>query len=63
MATEGRSAKVEYWDAINDPYDGPGWYYYDRAVPQYGGVGAFKTREAAEAHAREAGFTIEGGGK
>jgi hypothetical protein len=38
--------------------DGPGWYYWDDEYPEEGVVGAFATREEAEAHAREAGYIL-----
>ena len=34
-------------------HDGPGWYYVDVEYPDEGSCGAFATKEAAIAHARE----------
>ncbi len=49
------SATVE---RLEGACDGPGWYYWDDEYPEEGVVGAFATREEAEAHAREAGYIL-----
>lgn len=42
---------IVYWE---DAHDGPGWYYYDSEYPDEGSCGAFKSRQEAEDHAKEA---------
>lgn len=39
-------------------HDGPGWYYLDDEYPDEGSVGAFATREEAEAHAKQCGYLM-----
>lgn len=52
-------AVVEHWDKDDAPHSGPGWYYYDEEYQDEGSVGAFATRDEAEAHARDAGYRFE----
>lgn len=51
-------AVFEYWAEVDHPWNGPGWYYYDRAHPDFGGYGGFDTRALAEADARLHGFRV-----
>jgi hypothetical protein len=53
--SDSSRAIVEHWTKA---HDGPGWYYYDEECHDEGSVGAFSTREEAEAHARAADYVI-----
>jgi len=44
---------------MDGAHDGPGWYYWDNEYRDEGSVGAFATREEAEAHAKDAGYRFE----
>jgi len=50
-------ACVEQWG--EDAHDGPGWYYYDEEYKEEGSIGAFDSREEAEADAKAAGYRID----
>jgi hypothetical protein len=39
-------------------HDGAGWYYVDGEYADEGSCGVFPTREAAVAHARQAGYYV-----
>lgn len=59
LLEEQPEATVVHWEANDAPHDGPGWYYYDQEYQDEGSVGAFATREEAEAHARDAGYRFD----
>lgn len=58
MDTDQKEAVVEFWAAINEPFNGEGWYWFDRSNQGYGGHGAFASRELAEADVRAKGFRV-----